>query len=215
MDRRGRRWGCWRWRAGSGPSSSSAASESEAFHLDEGFFVILALLVPPLLTLATLGLATVVAQAIRRRPVEKSAFNVGQVLIAAGLGLVVSRGLAAPYQSAHHVEIAAIAPGVVVYFSRQHAAHRWPHGVDGRQAGANPPTTCQIQLDVRRRGALLGVILALAIQQHLWALALAVPVVVLAGGHYRQVRALHDRARMKGLSDVTLERQCGLRASRP
>lgn len=37
--------------------------ESEAFNMDEGFFVILALLVPPLVTLGTLALATVVAQA--------------------------------------------------------------------------------------------------------------------------------------------------------
>ena len=70
--------------------------ESEAFNLDEGFFVILALLVPPLVTLGTLALATVMAQAVRRRPLVKSAFNVGQVLIAAGLGLAVSRAIAAP-----------------------------------------------------------------------------------------------------------------------
>src|SRR6266851_5242507 len=37
--------------------------ESEAFNTDDTFFVILALLVPPLLTLATLALAFVVAQA--------------------------------------------------------------------------------------------------------------------------------------------------------
>ena len=42
--------------------------ESEAFNMDEGFFVILALLVPPLLTLETLALATILAQAARRRP---------------------------------------------------------------------------------------------------------------------------------------------------
>ena len=42
--------------------------ESEAFNTDEGFFVILALLVPPLVTLVTLALATILAQAARRRP---------------------------------------------------------------------------------------------------------------------------------------------------
>ena len=66
--------------------------ESEAFNTDDTFFVILALLVPPLLTLATLALAFVVAQAARRRSFVKSAFNTGQVLIAAGLGLAVQPG---------------------------------------------------------------------------------------------------------------------------
>src|ERR1700722_12668709 len=40
--------------------------ESEAFNMDEGLFVILALLVPPELTIGILGLAAVVAQCERR-----------------------------------------------------------------------------------------------------------------------------------------------------
>ena len=83
--------GSWVW-----PVVVYRGVESEAFNMDEGFFVILALLVPPLLVLGTLALATVVAQAARRRPVVKSAFNAGQVLIAAGLGLAVSRSIAGP-----------------------------------------------------------------------------------------------------------------------
>ena len=54
--------GSWLW-----PVVVYRGGESEAFNIDEGFFVILALLVPPLLTLGTLALATVVAQAGRRR----------------------------------------------------------------------------------------------------------------------------------------------------
>ena len=83
--------GSWVW-----PVVVYRGGESEAFNMDEGFFVILALLVPPLVTLGTLALATVVAQAVRRRPLVKSAFNAGQVLIAAGLGLAVSRGYRRP-----------------------------------------------------------------------------------------------------------------------
>ena len=83
--------GSWVW-----PVLVYRGGESEALSMDEGFFVILALLVPPLVTLGTLGVATVLAQAGRRRSVVKSAFNVGQVLIAAGAGLAVSRGVAAP-----------------------------------------------------------------------------------------------------------------------
>ena len=83
--------------------------------MDEGFFVILALLVPPLVTLGTLALATVMAQAARRRPLVKSAFNAGQVLIAAGLGLAVSRSIAVPTDSLTAGQIGAIVLGVAVY----------------------------------------------------------------------------------------------------
>src|SRR5450755_746579 len=82
--------------------------ESEAVNMDEGFFVILALLVPPLVTLGTFALATVFAQVARRRPLLKSVFNVGQVLLAAGLGLAVSRSIAVPSKSLTAGQVAAI-----------------------------------------------------------------------------------------------------------
>ena len=69
-----------------------------------------------------------------------------------------------------------------------------------------------LQVTLAGTGALAGVILALAIQVHLWALALAIPALVLE----RQLisarfAALHDRGRMKGLYEVTLEANRGLR----
>jgi len=185
--------------------------ESETFQLDEGFFVVLALLEPPLLTLATLASAIMVAQAIRRRPVEKSAFNVGQVLIAAGLGLVVSRALAPPLPELAPEQIAAIAAGVAVYFAVNtflvnsvmvSMGTRW------RDFTADLP----LQMKFAGAAALMGVVLALAIQAHLWTLALAIPGLVLV----RQLisaryAALHDRARIKGLYEVTKEANSRLR----
>ena len=61
-------------------------------------------------------------------------------------------------------------------------------------------------------GVIAGLILALAIQAHLWALALVIPGLVLE----RQLisarfAALHDRSRMKGLYEVALEANRGLR----
>ena len=69
-----------------------------------------------------------------------------------------------------------------------------------------------IQISLAGAGALAGLILALAVRAHLWALALAVPGLVLE----RQLisarfAALHDRGRMKGLYEVTLEANRGLR----
>ncbi len=105
--------GSWVW-----PVVVYRGGESEAFNMDEGFFVILALLVPPVVTLGTLALATAMAQAVRRRPLVKSAFNVGQVLIAAGLGLAVSRSVARPDGFRHRrPDSAPSCSGVAVYSS--------------------------------------------------------------------------------------------------
>jgi hypothetical protein len=149
-------------------------AESEAFSIDEGVFVILALLVPPLLMLGTLALATVVAQAARRRPVVKSAFNAGQVLIAAGLGLAVSRGIAAPARSLTAGQVAAVALGVGVYIAVNSVlvgGVMVSMGATWREFTVDLP----LQLTLAGAGALAGAVLALAIQAHLWALALAIP----------------------------------------
>ena len=185
--------------------------ESETFQLDEGFFVVLALLVPPLLTLATLALATILAQAIRRRSMLKSAFNVGQVLIAAGLGLVASRAFAPPSEQLAVNQIAAIAVGVVVFFMVNTLlvnSVMVSMGTSWRAFAADLP----IQVTFAGAAALMGVVLALAIQEHPWSLALAIPGLVLV----RQLisaryEALHDRSRIKGLYEVTKEANSRLR----
>ena len=51
--------------------------QSDAFDLDEGFFVLLILLVPAAMTVLVFAVVAVVAQAVKRRPLVKSAFNVG------------------------------------------------------------------------------------------------------------------------------------------
>jgi len=198
--------GSWVW-----PVVVYRGVESEAFNMDEGFFVILALLVPPLLTLVTLALAIVVAQAVRRRPVVKSAFNAGQVLIAAGLGLAVSRSVAAPAGSPTAGQIAAVFLGVGVYFVVNTilvASVEVSMGTTWKEFTNDLP----IQMTLAGAGALVGAVLALAIQAHLWALALAVPGLVLERRLISaRFAALYDRARMEGLYEVTLEANRGLR----
>src|ERR1700722_17270200 len=184
--------------------------ESEAFNMDEGLFVILALLAPPLLTIGILGLTVIVAQGVRRRPVVKSAFNAGQILIASGLGLAVSRSLAPPSNPFAVAQIAAIVLGVAVYVAAQtllmdglmaSMGASWSDSLNGRW----------IQLSLGGAGALVGVILAVAIQAHVWAVALAVPVVILERRLISaRFGALYDRARMEGLFEVTLAANRGL-----
>jgi diguanylate cyclase (GGDEF)-like protein/PAS domain S-box-containing protein len=198
--------GSWVW-----PVVVYRGGESETFHMDEGFFVILALLVPPPVTLGTLALVTVLAQAARRRPLAKSAFNVGQVLIAAGLGLAVSRSVAVPSDSLTAGQIAAVTLGVGVYFVVNTLLVA---GVEVSMGTSWGEFTSDLPLQVMLggAGALIGVVLALAMQAHLWALALAIPGLVvqrrlISAGFV----ALHDRARMEGLYEVTLEANRRLR----
>ena len=198
--------GSWVW-----PVVVYRGGESEAFNMDEGFFVILALLVPPLLTLGTLALATILAQAVRRRPLVKSAFNAGQVLIAAGLGLAVSRAIAAPSNSLTTGQIAAVLLGVGVYFvvnTLLVAGVLVSMGTTWREFTSDLP----IQVTLAGAGALVGVVLALAIQAHLWAVALADPGLIVERRLISaRFAALYDRARMEGLYEVTLEANRGLR----
>lgn len=178
--------------------------ESETFNMGEGFFVILALLVPPLLTLGTLALAAIAAQVARRRSPLKSAFNTGQTLVAAGLGLAVSRSIAGPAHALTGGQIAASLLGVAVYFAVSTFL------VDAVMVSVGTAWTAfrgdlPVQVTLAGAGALVGVVLALAVHAHLWVLALAIPVVIferrLISARYT---ALYDRARMEGLYEVTL-----------
>jgi diguanylate cyclase (GGDEF)-like protein/PAS domain S-box-containing protein len=198
--------GSWIW-----PVVVYREGESEAFNMDEAFFVILALLVPPLVTLGTLGLAIVIAQAARRRPLVKSAFNAGQVLIAAGLGISASRGIDAPTPSLTAGQLAAVAAGVLVYCAVNNllvAGVVASMGTPWRELIADLP----IQVALAGAGALVGMMLALAIQAHPWVLALAVPGLIIQRRLISaRFAAMHDHARMKGLFEITLEANRGLR----
>jgi diguanylate cyclase (GGDEF)-like protein/PAS domain S-box-containing protein len=198
--------GSWVW-----PVVVYRGDESETFHMDEGFFVTLALLVPPLLTLGVLAVATILAQTVRRRPAVKLAYNTGQVLTAAGLGLAVSRSIASPTNSLAAGQIAAVTLAVGVYFVVNTLlvdAVMVSIGTNWREFISDLPT----QVMLAGAGASIGVVLALAIHAHLWALALAIPALVLEywliSARYA---ALYDRARMEGLYEVTLEANRGLR----
>jgi diguanylate cyclase (GGDEF)-like protein len=198
--------GSWMW-----PAVVYRGGESAAFNMDEVFFVILALLEPPLVTLGTFALAIVAAQAARRRPLVKSAFNAGQVLIAVGLGLAVSRSIAAPSDSLTAGQIGAILLGVGVYAVINTflvACVMVSMGTTWGDFISDLP----IQVTHAGAGALVGVVVALAVQAHLWALALAIPGLAVERRLISaRFAALHDRVRTKGLYEVTLEANRGLR----
>jgi diguanylate cyclase (GGDEF)-like protein/PAS domain S-box-containing protein len=198
--------GSWVW-----PILVFRGGEYEAFHLDETFFVVLALLVPPAVTLGTLGASTILAQAVRRRPVVKSAFNSGQQLIAAGLGLAVSRAIAVPSGSLGPAQVAAIILGTAVYFVVNTSfvstilitmGASWRDFLDD----------LLLQLTLASTGALVGVVVGLAVHVHLWALALAAPGLIVERRLISTMfAAQYERTRMAGLYEVTLAANRGLR----
>jgi diguanylate cyclase (GGDEF)-like protein/PAS domain S-box-containing protein len=198
--------GSWLW-----PLVAFRGGESEAVHVDECFFAILALLVPPVLTLAALALGTTLAQVVRRRPPVKSAFNAGQVLVAAGLGLAVSRGIAVPTDSLSVVQVGAVATGLAV-FQAVNTALVSGVMVSMGMTWEEFTSDLKIQLTLAGGGALAGIVLAMAMRAHLWAIVLAIPGLILGrwliGARYA---ALYDRARMAGLYEVTLEAHRQLR----
>ena len=176
--------GSWLW-----PLVVFRGGESEAAHVDECFFVILALLVPPVLTLGTLAVATTLAQVLRRRPLVKSAFNAGQVLVSAGLGLAVSRGIAVPSDSVGVAQVAAVVAGVAVFLVVNEALVSGVMAVDRNdlarvhQRSADPA-------HAGWRGALTGIVLALAIR--------AAPLGDRAGNSLADPRALAHRRQVRG-----------------
>jgi diguanylate cyclase (GGDEF)-like protein/PAS domain S-box-containing protein len=198
--------GSWVW-----PVVVFRGGQSEAFHLDEGFLVILALLVPPVLTLGTLAVATILAQVARRRAVAKSAFNCGQMLISAWAALAVSRAIAAPGDPLSTAQFAAVLLGVVVYVVVNSFLVSGAMVTMGA-SWADFTQDLPIRVSLAGAGALTGVVLSLAIQAHLSAVLLAIPGLVLERRLISaRFSALHDRARIEGLYEVTLEANRGLR----
>ena len=158
--------GSWVW-----PVVVFRGGESEAFHLDEGFFVILALLVPPLLTLGTLAAATILGQAAKRRAAVKSAFNSGQMLIAAGSALAVSRVIAAPANPLTAQEVAAVLVGVAAYLLINSFLVSSIMVTMG-STWADFYNDLPVRISLTGAGALTGVVLALALHGQLWAVVL-------------------------------------------
>jgi diguanylate cyclase (GGDEF)-like protein/PAS domain S-box-containing protein len=181
-------------------------TESEAVHLDEGFFVIAALLLPAAETIVVFAVATVLAQIIRRRPMVKSAFNFGQVLVASGLALVVSRALAAPTAKLTAAELAAVVLGAAVYFVVNSCFVSAIVVTIGTPWRKSLLEGIEVRLMLLAAGVAIGLLTALAVSGYRWSLPLAiVPLLVVRqvlAGHFE---ARHDRSRMRGLFHVTLD----------
>ncbi len=180
--------------------------QSEAINLDEAFLVVTLLVLTPGLVVVGFCVATLLAQALLRRPLVKSLFNAGQMVACAGAGALVYAQLADSAGSLTPMDLLAAAIAAVVFFVVNNlavASILVATGGSWREAILDG-------LDVRLLlvGGAVATALptAIATSVHVWAFAVAaLPVVILRfvlAGHFR---ARHDRQRLYGLFDATLE----------
>jgi diguanylate cyclase (GGDEF)-like protein/PAS domain S-box-containing protein len=101
----------WIW-----PITLFVHDQSDVFDVDEGFFVLMILLVPPDLTVLVFALVAIVAQAVRRRAMLRIAFNAGRVITATGAAALVFVALNGPQHPTGYVKIGAALAGAGAYF---------------------------------------------------------------------------------------------------
>jgi len=181
-------------------------SESEAVQLDEGFFVVLVLIVRPSFAVIAFAVATVVAQAIKRRPLAKSAFNIGQVLVSVGAGAATFTLLKGASAAMTYREVGAAVVAALVFFVVNSAAVAAILATTGARWRGALIDSLDIRLLFVGSGVMMAIVTGLVLTAYPWALPLAVlPLLVLRqilAGHFE---ARHDRARMHGLFEATLE----------
>jgi diguanylate cyclase (GGDEF)-like protein/PAS domain S-box-containing protein len=181
--------------------------ESDAIDLDEGFFVLLILLVPSAMTVLLFAFVLIAAQAIKRRPLVKSLFNVGQVVTSVGVGALVFTLLdGAPEAHIGYASALAALAGAACYFVVNTAAMisimstlgtPWHRTLLGGLKG---------KLLVIAGGIAIAVPAALLLDRDPAYLPVALlPLFIVRYLGTGQFSALHDRARLNGLFEATLD----------
>ncbi len=149
--------------------------ETEAFQLDEVFFVAMALLLPVPGTVVAFFAATVLGNCIRRRPLVRAAFNIGQTVTAVGLGLAAMQAIA-PVEggTATPLNVVAAIVGAAVFTLVNSAAVSLVISLSERRRAME---VIREGLDLRvlvwAGGTALGVLAALGATAHSWALLVA------------------------------------------
>ena len=181
-------------------------NESDAFVLDEACFVLLILLVPGDITVLVFAAVSVVAQLIRRRPFAKSLFNVGQVVASAAVATLVFALLHGQSTSIGYAKVGAAVAGVVCYYVVNTGAMVTIMATLGTPWRRTVVDGIGGKLLVICGSVAIAIPTALLLAREPKYLPLAVlPLVILrivGAGHFY---ALHDRARLRGLFEATLD----------
>jgi diguanylate cyclase (GGDEF)-like protein/PAS domain S-box-containing protein len=193
--------GNWIW-----PLMVFIEGESEAVGLDEGFFVLLVLLIPPSGALLVFALATIVAQAIKRRPLVKSLFNVGQELTAGGVGWLVFHFAVHSQSGIGYAKIGAALAGAMAFY----AVNTNAVALLMKTLGTPWRTTIfggyKAKVLFMISSFSLAITAAVLFSAEPWLLPVGlVPFLTLRylGAGYFYSR--HDRARLRGLFEATLD----------
>ncbi|MGH9226977.1 MAG: putative bifunctional diguanylate cyclase/phosphodiesterase [Acidimicrobiales bacterium] len=179
--------------------------ETEAFQLDEAFFVAMALLLPPAGVL--FGFATAVAAGLvfRRRPLVRAVFNVGQTVTATGLGLaamyLIAPGVGTPLTA--RVVGAALA-GAAVFALTNSAVVSVIISLNEKRPAARVFTEgLDLRVLVWAGGTSLGLLAAIGAAANPWSLLLAaVPMAALNLILREHAHARRETRRAEGLLTV-------------
>ncbi|MHB8437698.1 MAG: putative bifunctional diguanylate cyclase/phosphodiesterase [Acidimicrobiales bacterium] len=181
-------------------------SDSEAAHLDEGFLAVLLLLVPSGVIILTVFLVTLSAQAARRRSPAKTIFNCGQMVCSVWAGTAVFDliGHASTHPSPR--DIAAALCGAATLFVVNSIAVALILVANGAPWRPSLLDGMDVRVPLDTGSVAVAIPVALAIAAYPW----SVPLAVLPLALFRQVlaghfEARHDRTRLRGLFEATLE----------
>jgi diguanylate cyclase (GGDEF)-like protein/PAS domain S-box-containing protein len=180
--------------------------ESEAIHLDEAFLVVMLLVLSPSIAVLGFGAATLVAQGILRRPLVKSSFNAGQVMLSAGAAAAVYAQVAAHRPTPVPIDLLAAVLAASAFFVVNNASVACILAATGEQWRQSLLDGMDVRLLLVGGGVVVALPAALVVAAYPWALVVAVlPLFIfrqVLAGHFE---ARHDRSRLNGLFDATLD----------
>ena len=181
--------------------------ESDAIDFDEAFFVVLVLLVPSAMTVLVFAFVTAAGQAIKRRPLAKSVFNCGQVVTSVGVGAVVFNMLnVTPGPHLGYASVAAALAGAATYFVVNTVSMISIMSTLGAPWRRTFFDGLKGKLLVAAGGICIAVPTALLLDREPAYLPVAVlPLLLVRYLATGQFYALHDRARLHGLFEATLD----------
>jgi diguanylate cyclase (GGDEF)-like protein len=174
--------------------------DTEAFQFDEALFVAMALLFPPLAIVVCFGVSALASQLIRRRPVERIAFNTGVQLTATGLALGAMR-LAGFHAGVGPWNMALVVGGAAVWLV-VNSVFVWTvlAIVAGQPFRESARDGLGFRLVLWSSMVAIGLLCGLATSAYRWAMLLAVlPLAVLEVMLAGMLRVRQERQQLDGL----------------
>ena len=186
------------------PLRVSHESQGENLHLEEAFFVPMALYLTAPETLVVLGAAVVVGQAWHRRGWLKGIFNTGEMVLAAGAGLGVGHLLGARVGDLGDRALLAAAAGGLIYAAVSMLSVAAVISVVQRTAYLDVVRDgIEVRLATWTTSLAVGLLMAAAIEGRLWLLVvMAVPVVMFQIAFTRAFASFNERRKIERLYDA-------------